>query len=138
MKNKITITLVVLILFAVTVSAQQAKSSIIGTWKLISQSHDGKKIPLGDVTKLKFISKKYFTWVSFPNSNKIIRHSVGGGTYTFDGKICTENFEYGGVGATQYLGKKYVHNVEIKGNKLHQWGKNTSNVYIDEVWIREE
>ena len=138
MKKKITASLFVLMFIAMCVNAQQTKSNIIGTWKLISQSHDGKKIPLGDVTKLKFISKKYFTWVSFPNSNKIIRHSVWGGTYTFDGKICIENFEYGGVGATQYLGKKYTHNVEIKGNKLHQWGKNTSNIYVDEVWERVE
>ena len=138
MEKKITSLLFVLLFAVCSMHAQNAKSDIVGTWKLVSQSHDGKKIPLGDVTKLKFISKKYFTWVSYPNSNKIIRHSVGGGTYTFDGKICVETFEYAGVGATQYLGKKYIHNVELKGNRLHQWGKNSSNIYIDELWERVE
>jgi hypothetical protein len=135
MKKSINVFLLFLFLSAFSIQAQKSASAIQGTWKLVSSIHGGKKEALKDLIKMKFITKSYFTWVSCTKENRIIRNSVGG-TYVFDGQLYTETVDFVGVNSTQYLDRKHVFKVTLKGDKMYLSGILTGKQKAEEIWQR--
>jgi hypothetical protein len=136
MKFKFYLLLLVLFLMVgLHINAQSASNSIIGTWKLISLKQNGKVIPNGKFVRMKFISKKNFTWVQSSTETRIIRNAAGG-TYTYDGKKYTEKITFVGIGVVEYLDKTASFTVTVKDNKLYQSGRLPTGEIISEVWER--
>jgi len=117
--------------------SQENVKTIIGTWKAISIKENGVPVNLKDITKIKINSKKFFSWFSCNNTNRITRNSIGG-TYTYDGKNYVERINYVGVNSTNMLHKVNKFNVIIKGDKLYLTGVTYTKMKLDEVWQRIE
>ncbi len=70
-------------------------SQLKGSWTLIKYKY-GTETDLSDVPKIityvKNITDTHFSWASYGEDGNII--AAGGGTYTVNGQIYTENIEY--------------------------------------------
>lgn len=89
-----------------------------------------------DHRQIKVINRTHFVWVTYER-NTGRPFVVGGGTYTFDGKVYKETFEFGSRGIPQQLlGKEQSLKVDLAGGEWQLSGTLTNGMRIREVWRR--
>jgi phage pi2 protein 07 len=70
------------------------KKKLIGTWERSDLPPQYKQI--------KTFTDTHFMWVVYqPEDGKVL--AVGGGKYTFNGKTCTEKYEYGSGNIQEFV-----------------------------------
>jgi len=108
-----------------TKKEKQLRSSLIGTWVVISDKVDGIDRPI-------------------PRDLATYKHKItgrisraAGGTYTLSGSVYTEKIEYG-------IGRQYevirnsqpFFNATVEGDKWYHKGSLANGQTIDEIWER--
>jgi hypothetical protein len=114
-----------------------AEGKHIGTWKLTSAKYDGQQADLAELgTTLKHITPGNFMWVSYkPDTGEVTRSA--GGTYKLDGDNYEETPRYGlSADFDAVKDKQHTFTIKIEGDTLHQDGKLSSGLKIEEVWER--
>jgi hypothetical protein len=116
--------LIFVFLLSCTVSAQEKKNPIEGTWEMVSG-----KWSWPDTTDLfpdtdnhrfiKMISRTHFVWIMQDTSRKDI-YGFGGGKYTLDGDKYTEHIEM--LKSPDMIGKSVTFKMKVKGDTLIQSG----------------
>jgi len=135
MKRKIAIGLFSVLLFVLSVNAQQQPSNILGTWKLVSYKYGESDIQFATnrVQKIKLITPTYFTWIHYINEDKMVSE-VAGGTYTFSGGDYVEKIGFGGSTMKSYIDKEQAFKIKIEEGKMYVFGVMTDNQRIEEIW----
>src|SRR5262249_50418858 len=109
-----------------------------GTWQLVSfkygDTNKWSNAPQGH-KRIKLIAESHFTWIQYDVASGKVE-STAGGHYTLNGEAYTETIEYAGEGMTEYLGKKQSFTIRVQGDKLHQSGKLSDGLKIEEEWER--
>ena len=111
--------------------------SHIGTWQLISYNYGNKNeftLASKDNQKIKFITATHFFWAGY-NSNGEIQWSAGG-TYTLDDDVYIETIEFADEGMHSFIGKEQNLKINVTNDELHQIGKLSNGLEIEEVWQR--
>jgi hypothetical protein len=109
-------------------------NKLVGTWKLVSGKYGGQQSRLPEAgTTLKHMAPTHFTWVTYDKNGEVTR--IGGGSYTFNGKLLESTLEYG-MGSDIKSRKRQPHTYECKveGKKLYQSGTLSTGLTLEEVW----
>ena len=115
-------------------TAQTDAKSLIGSWKLVSATYNGRTQELGKVIKIKHVTDSQFMWFVYEPGNKKVTDAAGG-PYSVKGDLYSEKIVYG-------LGKDYE---VVRGHEipLHwkmeetTWrvsGRLNNGLMIEEVW----
>lgn len=112
-------------LLSSTVSAQEKKNPIEGTWELVSAKWSNPDTTgLWPVTdhdqQIKMISRTHFVWINQDTSRKDV-YGFGGGKYTLDGDKYTEHIEM--FNSPEWIGKSVTFTMKVEGDTLIQSGK---------------
>jgi hypothetical protein len=119
-------------------AGSKEENKLIGTWKLVSAKWGGQERKLEGLTVLKHVTPAQFIWVRYDKDGNI-KHAMGGG-FTLKGEDYEETTEYGTSSGdfTAMKGKVHTFKLKVDGNKLHQTGKLSGGLTIEEVWERVE
>ena len=103
---------------------------LLGTWVHARGSGEGD--PSGKGARFKFRTGQHWnlSWAD-PESGLVIEHD--GGTYTLNGDIYVETFEYATERTAGYIGRRFTFRVVVEGDTMTQIG--LDNPYT-EVWKR--
>lgn len=115
---------------------EKEKSSLVGTWKLVSAKYGGKEHKFDEgTTTVKHVTPAQFMWASYDKDGKVTR--AAGGAYTLkDGKY-EETPEYGMSGDFDAIkGKAHTFTCKLDGDKWYHEGKLANDLTIEEVWER--
>jgi len=135
MKKKIVISLLSVILFVLSVNAQQQPSDILGAWKLVSYKYGESDIQFAtdSVQMIKLITPTYFTWIHYTNKDKMVSE-MAGGTYTLVGGDYVEKIVFGGYSMKSYIDKEQSYKIKIEEGKMYLFGEMTDKQRIEEIW----
>jgi hypothetical protein len=114
-----------------TNSGQAKKSSLDGTWELVS----GQQLPKG-ARDIKIISGGHFIFVAYDTEIGNVLYT-GGGTYTLSGSSYTEHIDFASDGVSPGLvGKDQPFTVHVEGDTFTQTGTLSNGKALAEVWKR--
>ena len=124
------------LLLLVAASTYAQKSSLVGTWKLVSS-----KTTMNDSTTtndnkgetMKIITPTHFALLS-RDADSTLQYA-GGGRVTMDNRNYTETIEY--FSDKSMLNQKAVFTYKMEGDRCHFVGS-IGTVKIDEVWQRAQ
>ena len=107
---------------------------LVGTWKLVSGKYGDIQSTLPEFgTTLKHMTPTHYTWLTYDKAGGITR--VGGGPYSFDGKILDTTLEYGvGSDIKSRKSKRQTYECKVEGRKLYQRGALSTGLKLEEVW----
>jgi hypothetical protein len=115
----------------VAVSFASAQNpDIKGTWKMLTDA--GKNVPAG-YTGLKFITDTHFLLMLADGEGNVI--AGVGGTYTLDGNLYSESFDYVFPEFKRFQGEKPVLKVTVEGGRMTIEGKLQDEPYL-QTWER--
>lgn len=139
MKKKIVISLLSVILFVLSVNAQQQPSDILGTWKLVSYKYGESDIQFAtdSIQRIKLFTPTYFTWMNYTTKDKIV-DELAGGTYTLAGGDYVEKIGFGGYTMKSYIDKEQAFKIKIEEGKMYVFGVMSDNQRIEEIWEKIE
>ena len=96
---------------------------------------DATRMPIEKPRKtLKFLLDGRFQWIAY-NTDSFEFHGTGGGAYTSENGIYTENIGYFSRDNTR-VGATLEFNYELKGNDWHHTGKNSKGEPMYEIWAK--
>jgi hypothetical protein len=104
------------------------KKQLLGTWEQTT-------VP-PQFRQLKTFTDTHFIWVVYLKADGTVI-AVGGGTYTFDGKECTEKYDYGSGPIKEFVTKpppKFA--IKFSGDGYTQEGKAPSGAMVHETYRR--
>lgn len=116
-------------------SQDATTKSLVGTWKLVSAIYGGRQqnTLTGVGTTLKHMTPTHYTFVTYKMDGQVVR--IGGGRYTFNGKVLESTPEYGvGDDIKSRKGKSHTFVCRIEGRKLYQSGALSTGLSLEEVW----
>ena len=104
------------------------KKRMIGTWERTDLPAQYRQV--------KSFTDTHFTWVAYTVADGNVV-AVGGGTYTFDGTICKEKYEYGSGNIQGFVKKDPPSfTITFKDEGWIQEGKTPEDVMIRETYRR--
>tara|TARA_B100001750_G_scaffold209354_1_gene189085 strand:+ start:126079 stop:126792 length:714 start_codon:yes stop_codon:yes gene_type:complete len=108
-----------------------------GLWLFATRGPDTGQERRGDENPrktLKFLLDGRFQWIAY-NTDSFEFHGTGGGAYTSENGIYTENIGYFSRDNTR-VGATLEFNYELKGNDWHHTGKNSKGEPMYEIWAK--
>jgi len=139
-------TIAVCFLFALLISScavlqpnEIKNQSHIGSWQLIGYNYGNKDeftLTSKDNQKIKFITATHFIWAGYNNIGEI--QWSAGGTYILDDDIYIETIEFGDEVMIDFIGKVQELKINVSNDELHQIGKLSNGLEIEEVWQRSK
>lgn len=109
-------------------------SDLTGTWVITGRERNGQMNTMtpGDRRTVKILSGGRFQWIAFNSATKEF-NGGGGGTYTAENGIYTENIEFFSRDASR-VGASLEFQYEVKEGKWHHKGKSSKGDPIYEIW----
>jgi hypothetical protein len=111
--------------------------NMAGNWRITQRAQDGKLQPIhtsGPRKTIKILSSTRFQWAAI-NTETGEFSGTGGGTYTFENGIYTENIEFFSRDSSR-VGMSLSFNGKIDGKDWYHSGKSSRGDPINEVWSR--
>ncbi len=123
----------VLLLIAIPAGAQVPKNAPADPKKLMVGTWERTDLP-AQFRQVKSYTDAHFIWVAhLVADGKVV--AAGGGTYTFDGKICKEKYEYGSGNIQEFVKKDPASfMITFQGDGWVQEGKTPAGVMIRETY----
>ncbi|MFN7116487.1 MAG: membrane or secreted protein [Saprospiraceae bacterium] len=85
---------------------------------------------------MKLLSGKRFQWIAYNTETKQFM-GTGGGTYTAENGVYTENLEFFSRD-NKRVGMKLEFNYEVQGNDWHHSGKSSAGEPMYEIWAKRD
>ncbi|WP_037318719.1 hypothetical protein [Salegentibacter sp. Hel_I_6] len=103
-------------------------------WVITGRERDGEMNSMtpGDRRTVKILSGGRFQWIAFNSATKEF-NGTGGGTYTAEDGVYTENIEFFSRDASR-VGASLEFQYEVKDGKWHHKGKSSKGDPIYEIW----
>ncbi len=119
------------------VRVDKAQGALSGNWAITGREQNGQMgvIKPGARKTLKMMSETRFQWIAI-NSETGEFSGTGGGTYTFNNGVYTENIEFFSRDASRVGASLAFQGELIKGNWHHK-GKSSKGEPIYEIWSRK-
>jgi len=118
--------LIFVFLLTCTLSAQEKKNPIEGTWELILKKavypDTTMTFDISGLRELKIISGSHFVFVMQSADGKEFI-GAGGGRYTYEDNTYTEKFEFSSFLETLPIGKSFKFSARFEGDKFFQTGR---------------
>jgi hypothetical protein len=111
-------------------AAQCSPESLVGTWRMVSASYDGKAYTIED-THLKLITPTHFTWVVFNKAGKVL--DGGGGTFLASGSSYRETAAFR-VTENIPIAQELLFSCGLEGNRWTHKGEIPGVVRLEEAW----
>lgn len=116
------------------------RQKLIGTWRIVSASIDGKASELHRTSiTLKLVTPTHMIWIGYQPEDRRIFRSAGGSWKVLDGRY-VETMRYG-LDATfreGSFGKSFGFDCRFEGNRWIQSGTMPGGVFLEEIWERLE
>ena len=112
--------------------------SHIGTWQLIAYNYGNKNeftFAPKEKRRIKFITATHFFWTEYNKKDGEILGSAGG-TYDLDEDVYIETIEFADEAMFSFIGKEQNLKINVTNDELHQLGKLSNGLEIEEVWQR--
>lgn len=109
---------------------------LAGLWVITGREQNGTmhKITPGERKTIKILSATRFQWAAI-NSATGEFFGTGGGTYTFQNGVYTENIEFFSRDSTR-IGKSLSFKGSVSGNEWEHNGKSSKGDPVHEIWTR--
>lgn len=116
----------------------EAENELAGVWRITQRENDGQmnEMPLRARRTLKILSGTRFQWAAI-NVETGEFSGTGGGTYTFEDGVYTENIEFFSRDNSR-VGMSLSFEGEVKDDDWHHKGKSSKGDPIYEVWSKFE
>ena len=117
-----------------TSSSHAKKSSLDGTWELLS----GQPLPKG-ARDIKIISEGHFIFVAYHAENGKPLYT-GGGTYALHGSSYIEHMDFASdaISGAGLVGKDQRFTIKIDGDTFTQTGTLSNGKALSEIWKKAE
>jgi hypothetical protein len=116
------------------------RKNLIGTWRIVSASFDGKASELHRTSiTLKLVTPTHMIWIGYQPEDRRIFRSAGGSWKVLDGRY-VETMRYG-LDATfreGSFGKSFGFDCRFEGKRWIQSGTMPGGVFLEEIWERLE
>ena len=114
------------------------RQKLVGSWKIVSASFDGKASELHRTSiTIKHITPVHIIWIGYqPEAREIFRSS--GGSWTIRDGRYVETMRYG-IGEKfkeSSFGKSFGFDCRFEGDRWIQSGKMPNGVFLEEIWQR--
>ncbi len=112
----------------------EGKDALTRNWVINGRERDGEMnaITPGDRRTVKILSGGHFQWIAFNSATKEFS-GTGGGTYTAENGVYTENITFFSRDDSR-VGASLQFNFEVKDGKWHHKGKSSKADPIYEIW----
>lgn len=112
-------------------------SQMAGVWQITGREMNGKmnEMKPGDRKTIKVLTGTKFQWIAM-NTKTGEFSGTGGGTYTFENGVYTENIEFFSRDHSR-VGASLTFKGSINGNKWDHSGKSSKGDPIHEEWTRK-
>lgn len=109
-----------------------------GAWLMTGRKRNGemRERAIGPRKTMKILSGTRFQWIAYDSDRKAFM-GTGGGTYTTEDGIYTENIEFFSRDNSR-VGAKLPFNYELKEGKWHHSGQSSRGDPLYEVWSQRE
>lgn len=117
---------------------RELKEKLIGSWKIVSASIDGKASELHRTSiTLKHITPVHLIWIGYQPEDRRIFRSAGGSWTLQDGRY-VETMRYGLAEKfkQESFGKSFAFDCRFEGDRWIQSGKLGNGVFLEEIWQR--
>jgi hypothetical protein len=119
---------------ALQMASPKAEASLVGTWKMIKGSFNGKEF-VPRTTILKLHTPTHYVFVDYDSDGKIV--DFVGGTYMLTGGRYETKPMYGaGPAFNSVKGKAQSFECKLEGTRWYHKGTLSSGLTIDEIWER--
>ncbi len=114
------------------------REKLVGSWKIVSASFDGKPSELHRTSiTIKHITPVHILWIGYqPEDRRIFRSS--GGSWTIQDGRYVETMRYG-IGdkfKEDTFGKSFAFDCRFQDDQWIQSGKMPNGVFLEEIWKR--
>lgn len=112
------------------------KGTLAGLWVITGREQNGvmNKMTPGERKTIKILSGTRFQWAAINTATGEF-FGTGGGNYSFENGIYTENIEFFSRDSTR-VGKSLSFNGSVKGDEWDHSGKSSKGEPVHEVWSR--
>lgn len=113
----------------------EGEKALSGVWRISHRKKGEELIAVehkGGRKTLKILSEKYFQWIAFDSSNNHF-FGTGGGSYSFEEGIYTENIEFFSRDQSR-VGASLTFNGKLENQQWIHSGKSSKGDSIFEVW----
>lgn len=112
----------------------EESDALTGNWVITGRERNGEMNTMtpGDRRTVKILSGGRFQWIAFNSATKEF-NGTGGGTYTAENGVYTENIEFFSRDASR-VGASLEFQYEVKDGKWHHKGKSSKGDPIYEIW----
>lgn len=112
-------------------------AELAGAWQITQRMRDGEMQEImrrGTRKTVKLLSSSRFQWIAI-DPGKSTFHGTGGGTYTFDDGVYTEQIEFFSRDSSR-VGMSLSFDGAVEDNDWHHSGKSSKGKPISERWSR--
>jgi hypothetical protein len=112
------------------------KGALAGNWRISGREQNGQMVEIKPAARktIKLLSATRFQWAAI-NMDTGEFFGTGGGTYTFNDGIYTEQIEFFSRDSSR-VGMSLSFNGKVDGRNWHHSGKSSRGEPIHEVWSR--